>query len=174
MEEHTSSEEIGGSWRCTTQEELTEANLSEEEAEKQLSDETTELESIAGWKTNATREENDMGDQDDLPFDVFEEEVQQRRLHKKIQPLEHLDRVIEEIKKLMLRSAEAVNKGKMNKREPAIAVGKKRRSNNSNNNDIAGEEQEDNSKGEFGIQEDFNTGEEELMRGAHDFPSSGV
>jgi hypothetical protein len=53
--------------------------------------------------------------------------VQQRRLHKKSQPLEQLDRVIEEIRKLMLRSAEAVNKGEMNRREPAIAAGKKRR-----------------------------------------------
>jgi hypothetical protein len=35
-----------------TQEELTEANLSEEEAEQQLSDETAELESTAGWQAN--------------------------------------------------------------------------------------------------------------------------
>jgi hypothetical protein len=57
-----------------TQEELTEANLSEEEVEQQLSDETAELESAAGWQANATEEENNMGDQDDLPFDVYEEE----------------------------------------------------------------------------------------------------
>jgi hypothetical protein len=38
-----------------TQEELTEANLSEEEAEQQLSDETAELESAARWKANATK-----------------------------------------------------------------------------------------------------------------------
>jgi hypothetical protein len=37
-----------------------------------------------------------------------------------------------------------------------------RRSSSSNNN-IAGEEQMDSSKGKFGIQVDFNTGEEELM-----------
>jgi hypothetical protein len=53
-----------------------------------------------------------MGDQDDLPF---EEEVQQRRLHKKSQPLEQLDRVIEEIRRLMLRLEEAVSKGKLNR-----------------------------------------------------------
>jgi hypothetical protein len=53
--------------------------------------------------------------------------VQQRRLHKKSQPLEQLDRVIEEIRKLMLRSAEAVNKEELNRREPAIAAGKKQK-----------------------------------------------
>jgi hypothetical protein len=41
----------GGSWRYEpTQEELTEANMSEEEAEQQLSDETAELEFAAGGK----------------------------------------------------------------------------------------------------------------------------
>jgi hypothetical protein len=114
-------------------------------------------------KDNSTREENDMGGQDDLPTD--KEELQPRRLHKKSQPLEQLDRVIEEIRKLMLRSVqEVVNKGELNRREPAIAAGKKRRRRSNNNNNIAGEEQEDNSKEKFGIQEDFNTGEEELMR----------
>jgi hypothetical protein len=56
-----------------TQEEMTEANMSEEEVEKQLSDETAELESAAGWQDNATEEENNMGDQDDLPIDKEEE-----------------------------------------------------------------------------------------------------
>jgi hypothetical protein len=53
--------------------------------------------------------------------------MQQRRLHKKSQPLEQLDEVIEEIRKLMLRSAEAVNKGELNRGEPAIAAGKKKK-----------------------------------------------
>jgi hypothetical protein len=57
----------------------------------------------------------------------FEEEVQQRRLHKKSQPLEQLDRVIEEIRRLMLRSTEVVNKGKMNRGEPATTTGKKKK-----------------------------------------------
>jgi hypothetical protein len=85
------------------QEELTEGNLSEKEAEKQLSDETAELEVATGWENNATKKEDDMGDQYDLPID--KEELQQRRQHKKIQPLEQLDRVIEEIRRLKLRSS---------------------------------------------------------------------
>jgi hypothetical protein len=114
-----------------TQEELTrEVNMSEEEAEQQLSDETMELESAAEWKTSATRRSKDsMGDRVDLPTDKDgkEKEVQQRRLHKESQPLEQLDRVIEEIMKLMLRSAEAVSKGKLNRGEPTIAAGKKKK-----------------------------------------------
>jgi hypothetical protein len=65
------------------------------------------------------------GDQDYPPID--KEELQQRRLHKKNHPLEKIDRVIEEIKKLMLRSKEVVNRGQLNKREPAIAMGKKKK-----------------------------------------------
>jgi hypothetical protein len=65
-----------------------------------------------------------MGDQDDLPTD--KEELQPRRLHKKSQPLEQLDRVIEEIRKLMLRSAaRSSQQRELNKREPAIVAGKK-------------------------------------------------
>jgi hypothetical protein len=65
-----------------------------------------------------------MGDHDDLPTD--KEELQPRRLHKKNQPLEQLDRVIEEIGKLMLSSVqESVNEGKMKKREPTTIAGEK-------------------------------------------------
>jgi hypothetical protein len=53
--------------------------------------------------------------------------VQPRRLHKESQPLEQPNRVIEEIRKLMLRLAEAVSKGKLNRGEPAIAVGMKQK-----------------------------------------------
>jgi hypothetical protein len=61
--------------------------------------------------------------------------VQQRRLHKENQPIEQLDRVIEEIRELMLRSAqEAVNKGKLNRGEPAITTGKKKKKKKNNNN----------------------------------------
>jgi hypothetical protein len=66
-----------------------------------------------------------MGDQVDLPIDK-EEEVQQRGLHKKSQPLEQLDRVIDKIRKLMLKSSEVVNERELNKIEPTIAVGKKK------------------------------------------------
>jgi hypothetical protein len=67
-----------------------------------------------------------MRDQVDLPIDKYgEEEVQQRRLHKKSQPLEQLDRVIEEIIKMMLRSAEeTVSKEKLSRRDPTIVAGK--------------------------------------------------
>jgi hypothetical protein len=34
-----------------------------------------------------------------------EEELQQRRLHKENQPMDQLDRVIEEIRRMMVRSA---------------------------------------------------------------------
>jgi hypothetical protein len=49
--------------------------------------------------------------------------VKQRRLHKESQPLEWLDRVIEEIRSLILRSShETISKGKLNRREPARAT----------------------------------------------------
>ena len=114
-------EEVGD---VPTEELTEETNMSEEEAGQQLGDETAELEPAAGWKYNATKEEErNMGVQDDLPTD--KEELKQRILHKKSQPLEQLDRVIEEIRKLMLRSVEEINKGNMTRGEPAIAVGKK-------------------------------------------------
>jgi hypothetical protein len=109
-----------------TQEELTEENLSEEEVEQQLNDGTVELESVAEWKTSSIRGcKYNMGDQDNLPTDKVE--LQPRRLHKKSQPLEQLDRVIEDIRKMMLSSAEAVSKEDLNRREHAIATGKKKK-----------------------------------------------
>jgi hypothetical protein len=122
------------------------------------------LESAAEWKIMPQKKKKMIwGIKYDLPTD--KKEVQQRRLHKKSQPLEQLDRVIEEIKKLMLRSAEAVSRGELNRREPAIAAGKKQKKKKK-------QKQQQHSwrgargqlQGEFGIQEDFNTGEEELMR----------
>jgi len=60
-----------------------------EEDEKQLSDETAKPDYTAGWQANATEEEKNMADQDDLPFDLYEEEeLQPRRLCKENQPLE--------------------------------------------------------------------------------------
>jgi hypothetical protein len=99
----------------------------QEEVEQQLGDETAELKSVAEWQLNATRgSKYNIGDRVYLPIDKHEEkEVQQRRLHKKIQPLEQLVEVIEEIRKLMLRSVEAINKEELNREEPSIATGKK-------------------------------------------------
>jgi hypothetical protein len=55
----------------------------------------------AGWQANATEEENNMGDQDDLPFDVYEEEeLQSSRLQKKSQLAEQLEEVIEEVRRV--------------------------------------------------------------------------
>jgi hypothetical protein len=49
--------------------------------------------------------------------------VQQRRLHTKSQPVEQLDEVIEEIRRLMLNLAtETANNEKLNRREPARAA----------------------------------------------------
>jgi hypothetical protein len=53
--------------------------------------------------------------------------VYPRRLHKKSQPLEQLDKVIEEVRKMMLRSIEEDNKRELNRREPTIVAGKKKK-----------------------------------------------
>jgi hypothetical protein len=97
--------------------------LSEEEAEKHLSDETVELKFATGWKDKATRYgENIKGDQVNLP--INEEGVQRSRVHKENQPSKKLDMEIEEIRRLMLRSAqESFSRNKLNIREPAREVG---------------------------------------------------
>jgi hypothetical protein len=86
-----------------------EEKLSKKEVEQQLSDRIAELESAADWQLNAKKEEEDvMGDLVDLP--ICREEVQWSRLQKKSQPLEQLDKVIEEIRRMMMNSAqESVN-----------------------------------------------------------------
>jgi hypothetical protein len=62
------------------------------------------LESAAGWKISAIGDEYSMGDQVDLPIDK-KEELQPRRLHgRRSQPVEQLEEVIEEIRRLMLNS----------------------------------------------------------------------
>jgi hypothetical protein len=109
---------------------MAEAKLSEKEAEQQLSDRIAELESAAEWQLNATREEEDgMGDLVDLP--ICREEVQWSRLQKESQPWEQLDEEIEEIRRLMLRSAiETASKEKLSRGEPAIAAGQQCNNNN--------------------------------------------
>jgi hypothetical protein len=67
--------------------------MSEEIVEQKISEETAELESAAEWKDKATGGKNNMGDQDDLPFDVHkEEEMQLSRLQRRSQPIDQLDR----------------------------------------------------------------------------------
>jgi hypothetical protein len=103
--------------------EMAAAELPQEEAEQQFSEETAELESAAEWPLSATKRDKDsMGDRADLPIEKTE--VQQRRLHTKSQPLEQLDEVIEEIRRLMLNSAaETASNEKLSRREPARAAG---------------------------------------------------
>jgi hypothetical protein len=48
--------------------------------------------------------------------------VQQSRLKKESQPWEQLDEIIEEIRGLMIRSIEAVNKGNLNNKGLVIAT----------------------------------------------------
>jgi hypothetical protein len=115
--------------------ELAATKLSKEEAEKQLSDKTAKLNFAAGWQAKTTRDgENHMGDRVDLPID--KEEVQPRRLHKENQPLEQLDKEIEEIRRMMLRSVqEAINKEKLNRGNPSIAAGNMQQQQQSNGAD---------------------------------------
>jgi hypothetical protein len=48
-------EQLEGVGDMPAQEEMTEANMSEEEVEQQLNDKTAELESVAGWQANSTK-----------------------------------------------------------------------------------------------------------------------
>jgi hypothetical protein len=70
-----------------------------------------------------------MRGQYNLSFHHQKEEMQKNNLHEgRSQPTKQLDRVIEQISRLMLRSAqEAVSKEKLNKGEPAIILGKKKK-----------------------------------------------
>jgi hypothetical protein len=74
------------------------------------------------------------------------------------QPVEKLEEVIEEIREMMLKSVEeVVSRRRLNRGEPAAVAGKQQQQHKV-------EEQVDNSREKFGIQEDFNSGAEELMR----------
>jgi hypothetical protein len=85
-----------------------------------------ELKFSAGGEAKATRDgENIKGDQVNPPTN--KEELQLRRLHKESQPMEQLDRVIEELRKMMLRSAEVFRKGEINRGESTIAIGNKKK-----------------------------------------------
>jgi len=54
-------------------EELTEGELLEEIVEKKLSNTVVEFEPMLEWQVKAIGDENNVGDQDDVPFDVYEE-----------------------------------------------------------------------------------------------------
>jgi hypothetical protein len=107
-----------------------------------------ELESAAEWPVNVTRDESSMGDQDDLPLEKHEE-LQPSRLHKENQPMKQLEEVIQEIRELMLKSVKKCQQGEAGQRRTCTSSRER-----CNNNKA--EEQEDNSRRNFGIQEDFN------------------
>jgi hypothetical protein len=92
--------------------EMVEVKMSEEKVGQQLSEKTVEMNFAEGWQVEAIEEEDRLGDRDDLP--ICREEVQRSRLKKESQPWEQLDEIIEEIRRLMIRSIEAVNKGNLN------------------------------------------------------------
>jgi hypothetical protein len=106
--------------------ELIRVSLFEEIAEQQFSGETMKLEFATVWPVDITRDESGMGDQNDLPMEQHED-LQSRRLHKLKQPMKQLEEAIEEIRELMLRSAEeVVIKGKLDRKEPTRAAGEMR------------------------------------------------
>ena len=106
--------------------ELTEVELSGKVTEQQVSQrETTEIKSTAEWQLEATDEdeEDGMGYHDDLPN--CRKFLQPRRLHEQDQPLEQLDAVIEDIRRLMLRSAETASEERLSRKEVARAAAQK-------------------------------------------------
>jgi hypothetical protein len=101
--------------------ELAEIELSEKVAEQKVSqEETAELKSAAEWQLEATDEEEGMGDHGDLP--MCQKILQLGRLHDPSQPWEQLDEVIEDIRRLMLRSAETASEERLGRRKEAAAA----------------------------------------------------
>jgi hypothetical protein len=82
----------------------------QKEDEKVSQEETAELKSAAEWQLEATDEdeEDGMGDHSDLPDG--QKFLQLRRLQKQSQPLEQLDQEIEDIRRMMVRSAETASR----------------------------------------------------------------
>jgi len=78
---------------------------------------------VVEWQVNTTIYEGDtLGDQCDFPKDKGY--MQQYSLQQKNQPMEQLDEVVEEIRKLMLDSTEElVSMRKMGNKKPTRAVG---------------------------------------------------
>jgi hypothetical protein len=103
-------------------EKMTGINLSEEVVERQFSIETAEVEDATEWQVKAIRDgEDDLGNQHDFPMNKGG--MQQDSLQKESQSIEKLDEVVEEIRKLMLESAEElVSTRKLRNRKPARAV----------------------------------------------------
>jgi hypothetical protein len=98
--------------------------LSKGEAEQQLSDMTAKMNFAVEWTLSATEDEEDsMGDHGDLP--ICRKKLQQRRLHEQSQPGQQLDEVIEQIRRLMLKSAqETASNEKLSRRETTTTARK--------------------------------------------------
>ena len=105
-------------------EEMEATKLPQEEVEQWFSEEIAELDFAVEWPLSATKKDKySRGDRSYFPIEKTT--VRQRRLHTKSQPLEQLDEVIEEIRRLMLSSAvETANNEKLSRREPARAARK--------------------------------------------------
>jgi hypothetical protein len=71
-------------------------------------EERVKVQSVHIQQVKLETDEEGMGDHDDLP--MCQKNLQLRRLHEQSQPLEQLDEVIEEIRRLMLRSAETASR----------------------------------------------------------------
>jgi hypothetical protein len=122
--EFQSEEQLEEAGIQPAQGEMAEASLSEKMTEQQISqeDKTAELNFAAGWQVEATEEEDSLGDRDDLP--ICREEVQWSMLQKESHPWEQLDEEIENIRRLMSRSAaETASEEELSRGEPAIAAG---------------------------------------------------
>jgi hypothetical protein len=104
--------------------ELKECELSEKRmTEQQVSqEETAELEIAVKWRLRAIDEDekDGMGDHDDLPNG--QNLLQLGRLQRQSQPQEQLDREIEDIRRLVLRSAQTTSEEKLGREKAAAAV----------------------------------------------------
>jgi len=93
--------------------------------EKKLGNLTGEVESVVKWKIEATCDEISLGDRKYLPIEVYGEAEKMHRdiLQRRSQPIDHLDREIEQIRRLMLRSAQEVinNRWNLTSGDPAAA-----------------------------------------------------
>jgi hypothetical protein len=103
--------------------EMMEIKLSEETTGQQISDEVAKFEPTVEWKFDAIGDEVDMGDQIHLPIEICDEKEmqQQRRLQKKSQSVDQLNKDIEKMRRIMIESSqhEVNNKRKLNRGEHA-------------------------------------------------------
>jgi hypothetical protein len=112
--------------------ELAEFELSEKRMTEQQDsqEETAELKTAVEWQLKATDEdeEDSMGDHSNLP--MCQKNLQLRRLQQQNQPLEQLDREIEDIRRLMLRSAQTTSEEKLGREKAAAAAQRKQQQQN--------------------------------------------